>query len=215
MFYYDLFQEAEKFESLQSMFDSLSKETLFISELKDVIEILKTSTEMLELDTSALLADINFPLKPHARYTKDQIQVAIGTSSLMKKSSNREGVERNKEKGIEVMYVDLIKNRKEGSTTDYDDIAISESLFDWQTQNSVSDHTPSGLNYINSVNTMLLFVREQAKDDDNTRTMGYIYIGEVKYVSHSGNRPMNIRWKLKHPMPASLWQFAGKLRMEG
>ena len=57
---------------------------------------------------------------------------------------------------------------------------------------------------------MLLFVREQKKDEYNN-TMGYIFLGEATYVSHYGNRPMNIRWKLKNPMPALLWDFAGKL----
>ena len=101
--------------------------------------------------------------------------------------------------------------RSEGSTTNYDDMAISRNLFDWQSQNSVSDHNVSGKNYINRKYTMLLFVREQSMDEDSSRRMGCAYLGEVKYVSHYGNAPMSIRWKLKNPMPASLWQFAGKL----
>ena len=211
MLYYDLFQDAGRFDSLQNMFDALSKDDLFISEFKELIDILKSRTEMLELEVANPKSDINFPLRVHGRYTKDQITVALGTSAIDKKSSNREGVERNKEKNIEVMYVDLIKNRIEGSTTNYDDIAISQNIFDWQSQNSVSDHTVSGKNYINGKFTMLLFVREQALNEDKNRRMGYVYLGEVTYVSHYGNAPMNIRWKLKNPMPASLWQFAGKL----
>lgn len=59
---------------------------------------------------NSLLAD--FPLKLHGIYTKAQIQVAIGTSTLVKKSSAREGDERNKTLNVEAMFVDIIKNRE-------------------------------------------------------------------------------------------------------
>lgn len=191
------------------MFEDLARDTAFVNELLEVILLLKDKTEAYELDVP-IFFNSHFPLKVHGRYTKRQIQVAIGTSTLEKKSSNREGVERNL--NVEAMYVDLIKDREEGSTTNYNDIAISQNLFDWQTQSRVSQQSKTGQNYICKIQTMLLFVREQNKDpEDNTRTMGFVYLGEVTLVDYSGNNPINIRWKLKTPMPASLWRFAGKL----
>nr|WP_320057151.1 DUF3427 domain-containing protein [uncultured Bacteroides sp.] len=209
MFYYDLFEEVGIYSSLQTMFEDLARDTAFVNELLEVILLLKDKTEAYELDVP-ISFNSHFPLKVHGRYTKRQIQVAIGTSTLEKKSSNREGVERNL--NVEAMYVDLIKDREEGSTTNYNDIAISQNLFDWQTQSRVSQQSKTGQNYIGKIQTMLLFVREQNKDpEDNTRTMGFVYLGEVTLVDYSGNNPINIRWKLKTPMPASLWRFAGKL----
>lgn len=208
MFYYDIWQNAGIFPSLEQMFNTLSKSPLLIAELKELMTLLCNETEALEIP---LKIDFTCPLKVHARYTREQIQVALGLSSLEKKSSGREGVERNKQLNVEAMFVDLNKTGKDYSpTTLYNDYALSDTLFHWQSQNSAHEDTPVGQAYIHQTQRMLLFVREQKKDECN-HTMGYIFLGEVKYVSHYGRCPMNIRWLLNTPMPASLWSFAGKL----
>lgn len=207
MFYYDLFLEAGHYNSLQGMFDDLAIDSLFIDELEEVMGLLKNRCEAYEKPDNSVL--MNFPLKLHGVYTKDQIFVAIGTSTIEHKSSNREGVERNKQRNIEAMYVDIIKNREEGSNTNYNDFAINESLFNWETQNKVSPESPAGRNYINQTQTMLLFVRQQDSfPEDKGRTMGYTYLGEVTLVKWQGAKPMEIVWHLKTPMPASFFKIA-------
>lgn len=210
MFYYDVFQDANKYASMQAMFDDLSKDQVFVDELQSLIPLLIDRCEALEKeDNSAIRADM--PLKLHGIYTKDEIFASIGTSTLTRKSPCREGVERNKDLSLEAMFVDIIKDREEGSNTNYNDFAQSREMFNWETQNSVSPTTPSGQNYINRTNTMLLFVRKQSDHpDDKQRTMGYVYLGEVDMVNWSGSRPMQILWKLKTLMPASVFSYAGK-----
>jgi len=207
MLYYDLFQEADRYSSLQQMFDDLAKDDLFCTELSEVIKMLKNRCEAYEMSDNSTL--LHFPLKLHGVFTKDQIFVAIGTSTLEKKSSNREGAERNKQRNLEAMYVDIIKDREEGSNTNYNDFAINEFMFNWETQNRVSPESQAGQNYINQTQTMLLFVRQQDSfPDDKGRTMGYTYLGEVKLVKWQGARPMEIIWRLKTPMPASFFKIA-------
>ena len=207
MFYYDLFLEAGHYNSLQGMFDDLATDSLFIDELEEVMGLLKNRCEAYEKPDNSVL--MNFPLKLHGVYTKDQIFVAIGTSTIEHKSSNREGVERNKLCNIEAMYVDIIKDREEGSNTNYNDFAINESLFNWETQNKVSPESPAGRNYINQTQTMLLFVRQQDSfPEDKGRTMGYTYLGQVTLVKWQGAKPMEIVWRLKTPMPASFFKIA-------
>lgn len=207
MLYYDLFQEAGHYNSLQGMFNDLATDSMFCTELEEVMGLLKDRCEAYEKPDNTLL--MGFPLRLHGVYTKDQIFVAIGTSTLEKKSSNREGVERNKQRNIEAMYVDIIKDREEGSNTNYNDFAIDETLFNWETQNKVSPDSPAGKNYINQTQTMLLFVRQQDSfPEDKGRTMGYTYLGEVKLVKWQGARPMEIIWHLKTPMPASFFKIA-------
>ena len=207
MLYYDLFQEAGRYLSLQHMFDDLSEDSLFYDELGEIMRLLKNRCEAFEMpDNSTLL---NFPLKLHGVYTRDHIFVAIGTSTLERKSTNREGVERNKQRNIEAMYVDIIKDREEGSNTNYNDFAINEMMFNWESQNRVGPESRAGKNYINQTQTMLLFVRQQDSfPDDKGRTMGYTYLGEVKLVKWQGTRPMEIVWRLKTPMPASFFKIA-------
>ena len=111
----------------------------------------------------------------------------------------------------EAMFVDIIKDREEGSSTNYNDYAQSRTLFNWETQSTVSQDSPTGQNYINGVNTMLLFVRKQAtRPEDKNLRMGYTYMGEVKLVKYEGNKPINILWQLQEAMPACVFEYAAK-----
>ncbi len=47
--------------------------------------------------------------------------------------------------------------------------------------------------------TVLLFVRQEKRR--NGLASPYSFFGSADYVSHQGSRPMNIIWKLRHPMP--------------
>ena len=212
MLYYDLYDAAGVYGSLQDMFDRLSDDRMFVDEVCEVTAYLMDHCNALEKDDNSFLNNV-MPLKLHGVYTKSQIQVAIGTSTIAKKSSNREGCERNVLNGValEAMFVDIIKDREIGSNTNYNDFAQSSCKFHWETQNKVSPESLTGQKYIRQTQTMLLFVRKQAKAADNpTRTMGYVYLGEVKLESYSGSRPMQIVWLLKDPMPGEVYEYAVK-----
>ncbi len=108
----------------------------------------------------------------------------------------------------------LKKSEKEYSpSTLYDDYAINEFLFHWQSQNSTSPESSKGLSYINhrkQDKKILLFVREQ-NDDEFGFTMPYVFLGEANFIKSNGSQPMNIEWQLKEPMPAYIWKESGKL----
>lgn len=212
MFYYDMFENAGQFDNLQQMVDELSKDSILCEELNEVLPLVLQENKAYEKADNSLLP--NFPLKLHGVYTKAQIQVAIGTSTLTHKSSAREGVERNKDLRVEAMFVDIIKNREEGSTTDYDDKALSPNLFQWDTQNRVKPESKEGQAYINQTQTMLLFVREQKNFvEDKSRTLGYVYLGRVtlsswEYKNVGTRMQMQIRWNMVEPIPGSVMHFA-------
>ena len=212
MFYYDLHDDANAYSSLQAMFDDLSQDSIFVSEVEQITAILMHQCTALEQPDNSSVKDI-FPLMLHGEYTKAQIQVAIGTSTLEKKSSAREGCERSRLLGkpLEAMFVDIIKDREVGSNTNYNDFAQTSRKFHWETQNKVRPESQSGQNYINQTQTMLLFVRKQAKAvEDKSRTMGYVYLGEVKLDSYQGSKPMEIVWSLNEPMPGEVFEYAAK-----
>ena len=212
MLYYDLFENAGRFDDLQEMLDELAADNCICDELKEVMRILLNEKKAFERPDNSMLPD--FPLMLHGVYTKAQIQVAIGTSTLAHKSPAREGVERNKQLKVEAMFVDIIKNREEGSTTDYDDKALSPYLFQWDTQNRVRPESNEGQAYINQTQTMLLFVREQKTFvEDKTRTMGYVYLGRVtlsswEYKNLGTRMQMQIRWNMVEPIPGSVMHYA-------
>lgn len=214
MFYYDLYDQAGGFSSMQQMFDILASDRLFISEVKELLAILRDRCSAPEKADNSVFASWN-PLKLHGVYTKAQIQAALDLSTFERKSPAREGVERHKGHKFEAMFVDVIKEREVGSTTSYKDFAQSRDLFHWETQNRVKEGSTEAENYRTGVNHMLLFVRQQANHPDYKCRMGYTYLGEVTLVSISGSKPMQIVWKLKTPMSEATYAFASQYKAMG
>lgn len=211
MLHYDIWQNALGFESLEESINQIGKNQILVEEIIEVLEILIDKVDFKEINIELPYKQ---PLKLHARYTRDQILVAFGLSSFDKKSSSREGVAENQYLKTELLFINLIKSEEDFSpTTMYDDYAISETLFHWQSQNSSRPEKGKGLSYINHLREdkiILLFVREKAKDENNN-TMGYVFIGDAKFVESEGAKPMNIKWELNEPMPHYLWSQSAKM----
>jgi len=112
------------------------------------------------------------------------------------------------------LFIDLIKSEKDFSpTTLYQDYAISDTLFHWQSQNATREDKGKGLSYINhedSGKKILLFVRER-NENEYKNTMSYVFIGEGNYLEHYGSKPMSISWELEEPLPAYLWRDSAKM----
>jgi len=218
MCHYDFWDKTGRQAGFKTLADSLMalKDTRLQKELSDVVLMLIDRLDVNEFDmplVSNAIVDSS-PLKMHVRYPKEHILVAFGDSDFDKKSSSREGVLNLAGANTELLFVTLNKCEKQFSaTTMYHDYAVSPTLFHWQTQNNTRPDSGRGLGYINqrgSNKTFLLFVREQAKDE-NGRTMGFVNFGPVDFVKYEGSLPMNITWQLKHPMPAYLWSETAKL----
>jgi superfamily II DNA or RNA helicase len=213
MLHYDVWQEAGGYSSLEESIRQIGKNPILVQEIIEVLEILLDQISFKEIDTNLPYTQ---PLKIHARYTRDQILAAFGLSSFEKKSKNREGAAFILKHNTEILFINLIKSEENFSpTTMYDDYAINESLFHWQSQNSAGPNTPKGLSYINHSNDkkkILLFVREKSNDEFGN-AMGYVFVGEGLLKSHEGEKPMSIKWELSEPLPHYLWHDAAKLRV--
>ena len=211
MLHYDVWQKAAGFADLETSINSIGESPILVNEIIEVLELL---LDKIDFSETAINLPFKQPLKIHARYTRDQILTAFELNTFYKQSSNREGVAENKELNTEILFVDLIKSEEDFSpTTMYDDYAISDSLFHWQSQNQTRADSGKGVTYIKHKSldkTILLFVREKAKNEHKT-TMGYIFIGKVNYVNHYGSKPMSIRWELEEPIPNYLWKDVVKL----
>lgn len=150
----------------------------------------------------------------HSRYTREQILAAFGFSTFETKSSIREGVAISKDKNTELLFITLNKSEKDFSpTTLYEDFAISDKIFHWQSQNNVKPESAKGISYINHKKDgkrILLFVREKGEDEFNN-TMGSVFLGEANIIEHYGSKPMSIKWELREPMPAYLWKDSAKM----
>jgi superfamily II DNA or RNA helicase len=218
MCHYDFWDKTGKNAGFNDLSQSLAalKNTSLMSELSEVVTLLISRLDINEfaMPTVHNSKVDSSPLNMHVRYPKEHILVAFGDSTFTKKSSSREGVLNIADANTQLLFVTLNKCEKQFSaTTMYHDYAISPTLFHWQTQNSARPESGRGLAYIThqeTKKTLLLFVREQSKDE-NGRTMGFVNFGPVDFVKYEGSQPMNITWKLKHPMPAYLWHETAKL----
>ncbi|WP_418638534.1 DUF3427 domain-containing protein [Winogradskyella sp.] len=211
MLHYDVWQKEKGFDSLEKSIKAIGSNSVLVEEIKEVLEVLVENIDFKELP---IQLPYDQPLKLHSRYTRDQILAAFRKSSFEKKYLSMEGTVENKDLNTEILFINLIKSEENFSpTTMYDDYAVNELLFHWQTQNQARPDLGKGLSYINHKKTnkkILLFVREKAKNEFGN-SLGYVFIGEGKLKDYYGSKPMSINWELSEPMPHYLWKDAAKL----
>ncbi len=82
-------------------------------------------------------------------------------------------------------------------------------MFHWETQHLTTASSAQGQRYIHQRTNgvrILLAVRE-AKLNAWGATAPYLLLGPADYVSHVGERPIAITWKLQHPIPADIFEM--------
>jgi len=211
MLHYDFWQTNGGAENLQASIRKIGDNTVFVNEIIEVIEILIDKVSHLEIDITLPYAQ---PLKVHSRYTRDQILAAFGDSTFERKSSNREGVVNLDSKRTELLLITLEKTEENYSpTTLYNDYAVSEKLFHWQSQNTARPENGKGLSYIEQRErnkSILLFVREKNVDEFGN-TIAYVFLGLADYRDHYGSKPMSIHWELQESIPHYMWKETAKM----
>ena len=200
---YQLFHETTDLFEPKTWLDRLNPDLL--SELTELADALTPHAHAVETDRIVP----EWPMHLHRRYDRREVQTACGDMTPQRKRNHREGVLRLTEVKTELFFVTLDKSEGGFSpTTSYRDYAISRDHFHWETQNSATEDTPTGRRYTHQPENgwrFLLFVRETNAD-------AFASLGPVRYVSHTGERPMGITWKLQVPMPAALFEkFAALL----
>ncbi|MGC5031792.1 DUF3427 domain-containing protein [Micromonospora sp. DT229] len=174
-------------------------------ELRQVAEVLR---EQIHRVTEPV--GINqVPLRVHARYSRNEACAAFG---MPNPGSLREGVKWLESEQADIFFVTLVKSEQHYSpTTMYADRAITETLFQWESQSTTSSASATGQRYIQHAergSTVHLFVRETKVADRDLGAPAYLYAGPMTYQEHTGDRPMRIIWRLHHPLPADLYTAA-------
>ncbi len=154
-------------------------------------------------DRLDLIADA--PLALHGTYTREEALLALGEGTLERPTVFREGVKWIKPPvNVDALFVTLRKSERSFSpSTMYRDYALSRSRFHWESQNSAHERTPTGKRYINHGSDVVLFVRETNRRP-NGAGAPFTCLGPVSYLSHQGEKPMQILWQLEHELPEVL-----------
>jgi hypothetical protein len=195
MLAYQMFHERGERCTSESFIAQLRAHPAICGDLEDLFEVL---ADRVPLVTVSMAPDPTWPLAVHRQYGRREVLTAVGRWTESRRPESREGVVVLKESRVELLFVTLDKSEKRFSvTTRYEDYAISSGLFHWQSQSVVSPDSESGRRYRDQSTNgwrFLLFVRPTVDDV-------YTYLGPVRYVSHTGSRPMSITWHMEIPIP--------------
>jgi hypothetical protein len=147
------------------------------------------------------------PIAVHARYTRGEILAAFDIGTGAKARSWREGVLWDKDSNTDLFAFTLDKSAGSFSpTTRYRDYAINPELIHWESQSGTSLDSPTGRRYISQAEhgtNVVLFARL------NTLERALWCLGPATYVSHEGERPIAITWRLHNRLPGDLFaEFA-------
>ena len=212
MLYYTLYAKSPKELGINNINEFLQR--LYLNDViyNEILEVLLYNLTHIKVKALSDNLDFDSHLEVNATYTKEQILAAMGKSNIDKQYPLREGVLYIEEKKTDIFLITLNKVEKHFSpSTMYEDYAINDELFNWQSQSRTSIDSPTGQRYINHRNTgnnILLFVRENKSEDGVTSP--YIYLGPADIVQFSGSKPINIVWKLRSKLPASIATKAEK-----
>lgn len=176
--------------------------------LRDLDEILRWSDDESRVITTSLNLPFDCDLELHAQYGSDEVKTILGGASF--KSAGVTGVGRLHFPTIRT-YAALVtfqKTEKEFSpSTMYMDYPISRSLLHWETQSQTARESETGQNLIRHQErnyTMLFFARSKKRTEHGTAP--FIFLGPAKLESHTSERPIQMIWKLDHPMPVEMFE---------
>jgi superfamily II DNA or RNA helicase len=155
-------------------------------------------------------APSDWPLVLRGRYSRRQLQAAVGSADEQRRPAHREGVLLLQEQRCELLFVTLDKSAGFADAVRYADHALSPSLFHWKTQNRARPGNASGRRYLDSPGNgwrFFLFVRED-------REAAFACCGPVERESHEvpASGPMGITWRLLQPLEAGLFRSFSVLR---
>lgn len=144
------------------------------------------------------------PLTVHARYTRLEMLAAAQGDDRVKVRPWREGAFYDNPLRADFFAFTLDKTSGQFSpTTRYRDYAISRELIHWESQSTTRADSPTGRRFQHHVSTgnhILLFARLSIDE------RAFVFLGPGTYVSHVGELPMAITWRLRHPLPGDLFQ---------
>lgn len=206
--YYRLWADTAQRLGLAGMEESFERLCRNPTFLRDADEILVWAQE--ESRISGIMPALPFacPLELHAQYGIRDIQAAFDMATLESAGQRGTGVLHFNDIKAYVILITFQKTEKEFSpSTMYADYPISRDLLHWESQSNTARASATGQNLIDHQArgyTILAFARSQK--NRNGCTMPFIYLGPIDRLSHESERPIKMIWRLRHPMPAEMFE---------
>lgn len=195
----------EKFSSFEEAGNRLSEYPSVLQEILELMDAAQDNIEHLPLPLEGILSEL--PLRSHARYQREELLSGLRWTSLDRRPGNhREGVLWSPDVFTDLFLINLHKDEKTFSqSTMYRDVPVTKDLFDWESQSTTRQSSPTGRRYIthkeNGTN-ILLAVRNSP--DDEVGTAPFLLLGTATIDSYEGEKPIRFRWRLDRSMPAEV-----------
>lgn len=178
---------------------------IYKDEVMDIMRFNFNKLDLIERDSNLPYENV---LKVYSTYTRAQALAALDCWD-----TSSEGIRRVKTKKTTCLFVTLNKgNSYYSPSTAYHDYSINDYMFHWQSQNSTSPETEVGQRLINHRQfgeVILLFVREEK--DNSLGSVPFMFLGKANLISHEGEKPMNMIWRLENRIPARFIEVTDKL----
>jgi len=203
MFHYTVWGKVPEVSFLDSLKRLKENNPDMVRELIEIIDYKLGHQKIIEKPYE----DAEVPLDIYAQYSVDQVMAAFGITNENRKLPLVAGVYYVREKNTDLFFVTI--NKVEGDylpTTMYNDYACDNHLFHWESQGATSIASDTGQRYINDKSEshkVLFFVRSDKKEY-GSKTAVYTCLGNARYVSHEGERPIEILWRLDHSIPEKI-----------
>jgi superfamily II DNA or RNA helicase/HKD family nuclease len=196
---------SKSFATIEDAIASLKEQPWIIEELQTLIDIrlssLNKTTRWFEVADGA-------EIELYGCYSADEIHLLLegklGRWQVL-------GTQYNRDKKFAMVFVTLNKSDREYSpSTLYEDYAISQSQFHWQSMNRTRIASDEGQRIIKQRDNgwkYILFVRD-SKTDEYGNTNGYYCLGPMDFNSSHGECPMNVVWDMHEPIPGFILESA-------
>lgn len=183
----------------------LSQHRAACGELLEILDIAEDRIHHVPRPLPGRLAGTG--LMSHATYTREEILAALDyVREASQVISHREGVLWSEPWQTDALLVTLKKSAQRFTpSTMYRDYALSPRRFHWESQSTTPETSPTGQRYIHHEalgSSVLLFMRASNAKNQYGHTPAFQLLGTVRYVDHTGSRPMAVTWELDRPMPA-------------
>ncbi|MFC5952133.1 DUF3427 domain-containing protein [Pseudonocardia lutea] len=151
------------------------------------------------------------PLRSHAHYRREEVLSGLDWASLDRKAhGHAAGVVWAPATRTDALFVNLRKTERDFSpTTMYRDYAQRPDLFHWESQNATTVASETGQRYLRHRERgthITLFVRETKNDDIGAAP--FLCLGTCEYLSHEGEKPIAVVWRLRREMPGETFLAA-------
>ena len=193
-----------------SLHDAIELLRSFPSIAKELKQLTRYTTGITRRRPSPLNKKFGYgALYVHADYSRAEIFGALRDVEIDQLVHlPREGVRYINELELDLFFVTLVKDEDTFSeTTSYKDYPISPELFHWESQSSTAVDSPTAQRYIHHgerASSIVLAVRNTTKSSAGT-AQAFTLLGEVDYIRHQSEKPIQFEWKLQRPMPTQLY----------